>query len=345
MTHLEFCHDIFDCELLELFTKHHKSLNIANAFTLERERYFLFPGLITQRAPKNLWEQNREFKYHCGWILQCANPNQFFSSRFLQVLLLRLAFSFALVKMEVHETIPAFQRECSIWKNGIFWGENFGMEVIIEVHSNNKTVVLQIRCREEHLLHCIAQRSHIIWKILQCTQDFCPQIKPVESFTHPLEAMKFPIKLTSDMPRFNVQKVAEAIVKYGDHRPLSVVSATRTILLDDLVAFEPYTEIGLSILKNLHSHPMKKLSDHNLEILSLKLSEKASKIFKETKTVSSPPDELFTILKKWRDGCDGTYKCLKEKLDQYSIFAERNLLVSTPSSHSNKIYALIFFLI
>jgi ankyrin repeat protein len=333
MTRLEFCHEIFDCQLLELITKHHESLNIGNASTLESERYFLFPGLVTQQAPENVWEQNHDFKYHCGWILQCANPNQFFSSQFLQVLLLRLAFSFALVKMEVHETIPAFQRECSIWKNGIFWGENFGMEVIVEVHSSNKTVILQIRCREEHLLRCIAQRSLIIRKILQCTQDFCPQIKPVESFIHPSGATKFPIKLTSEMPRFNVQKVAEAIVKDGDHCPLSVVSATRTILLDHLVTFEPYAEIGLSILKNLLSHPMKKLSDNNLEILSLKSSGKVnicSKIFKESKTLSSPPDELLTVLREWRDGCEGTYKCLKERLDQYSIFAGRNLLVSVP---------------
>ena len=97
----------------------------------DSECYFLFPGLITQQTPDNLWEQNQDLKYHCGWILQCIGPDQSFSSRFLQVLLLRLAFSFALVKVEEDETIPAFQRECSIWKNGIFWGEMFGMEIIV----------------------------------------------------------------------------------------------------------------------------------------------------------------------------------------------------------------------
>ena len=146
MTHLEFCREILDSELLELITKHHESLNITDTFTSESERYFLFPGLITQQAPDNLWEENHDFKYHYSWILQCISPSEFFSSRFLQVLLLRLAFSFALVKVEFDETIPAFQRECSIWKNGIFWGEIFGMETIAEVHSNNKIVILQICC-------------------------------------------------------------------------------------------------------------------------------------------------------------------------------------------------------
>ena len=197
MTHLEFCREILDSELVELITKHHKSLNNIDTVTVmfnDSECYFLFPGLITQQAPDNLWEQNQNFKYHCGWILQSTGPDQFFSSQFLQVLLLRLAFSFALVKVEEDGTIPAFQCECSIWKNGIFWGEIFGMEVIVEVHSNNKTVTFQSRCHKENLLHCIAQRSQIIRKILQCVQDFCPQIKTTESFIDPSDATKFPIE-------------------------------------------------------------------------------------------------------------------------------------------------------
>ena len=72
MTHLEFYREILDSELLELIMKHHESLNI-DTFTSESECYFLFPGLITQQAPDNLWEENHEFKYHCDWILQCTS--------------------------------------------------------------------------------------------------------------------------------------------------------------------------------------------------------------------------------------------------------------------------------
>ena len=350
MTHLEFCREILDSELLELITKHHESLNITDTFTSESERYFLFPGLITQQAPDNLWEENHDFKYHYSWILQCISPSEFFSSRFLQVLLLRLAFSFALVKVEFDETIPAFQRECSIWKNGIFWGEIFGMETIAEVHSNNKIVILQIRCREEHLLHCIAQRSHIIRRILQCVQDFCPQIKTVDSFIHPSGVAKFPIEFTSEMPRFNVQKIAEAIVKFGDLCPLSVVSARQTILLDNLITFEPYAEIGLSMLRSLHGDRNdfgNKLSNQVLKMLSLKLSRKANlfvEIFKKRHLFSSTPsaEELLTVLRQWRDECEGTYKCLKEKLGQYSIFAGRNILVSKIRKSMHQYYAWNF---
>ena len=342
MTHLEFCREIVDSELLELIMKHQESLNNTDTSTSDlKKRYFLFPGLITQQAPDNLWGQNQDFKHHCGWILQCMSPNQFFSSRFLQVLLLRLAFSFALVKVEVEETFPALQRECSIWKNGIFWGEIFGMEIIVEVHSSNKTVILQIRCQEEHLLHCIAQRSHIIGKILQCTRDFCPQIKTVESFIDPSETTKFPIKLTPEIPQFNLHKIAETIVNFSDRHPLYVVSSRRTVLLDHLVIFEPNAEIGQAMLKNLHSYQnddVNKVSNQVLEILCLKLSKKANnlfvKIFKECQPLpSTTPEDLLTVLQQWRHGCEGTYKCLKEKLDQYSVFAGRNILVSSYTSY------------
>ena len=253
MTHLEFCREILDSELVELITKHHKSLNNIDTVTVtfnDSECYFLFPGLITQQASDNLWEQNQNFKYHCGWILQSTGPDQFFSSRFLQVLLLRLAFSFALVKVEEDGTIPAFQRECSIWKNGIFWGEMFGMEVIVEVHSNNKTVTFQSCCHEENLLHCIAQRSHIIRKTLQCVQDFCPQIKMTESFIDPSDATKFPIE-PSKISQYSVQKIAEAVINSNECYPPSVVSSRRIIPLHCLVIFEPYAEIELTVFKNL----------------------------------------------------------------------------------------------
>ena len=339
MTHLEFCREILDNELHKLIMKHH--LNNTGASTSDlSERYFLFPGLITQKAPDRLWEQKKDFKHHCCWILQCTHSNQFFSSRFLQVLFLRLAFSFALVKVEVNNTIPAFQRECSIWKNGIFWGETVGLEVIVEVGSNSKSVVFQFRCRKENLLHCIAKRSCIIKKILQCASDhgYCPQITTIEFFIDPSEATKFPIKFLSGKSKFYVQKIAEAAMNHCDYNHLSVVSPTQTISLDDLLIFEPYCEIGPRVLKHLQQdHHENKLSNQDLEILSQKLSRKANLFIDMFKSrsesilvSSSTPEEILPIvLKKWRDGCEGTYKCLKKKLDQYSIFAGRNIMVNT----------------
>ena len=334
LTHFEFCREIVDQELLELIGKHQDSLKIMKFPVSENERYFLFPGLITLEAPSDIWKQSLDLKYHCGWIFKCHYEEQFFSSRFTQVLLLRLAFSFALIKQDMNMSIPALQRECSIWKNGIFWGEIFGMEIIVEIQSN--MVVLLTRCHEENLINCIAQRSSIIRKICQCAQDICANIETVESFIDPSETTEFPLKSSvSEISQFGLQAIVEAITKSAEYESLSIVSSKCTISLDHLLIFEPYAELGITLLKELCtriSNCDKKVSNRFLQRLSLRLSRKSKlfiKMFRSnSSTSSSATSDLLDVLKTWRDECTGTYKCLKDKFDQFSIFAGRNDLVS-----------------
>ena len=118
--------------------------------------------------------------------------------------------------------------------------------------------------------------------------------------------------------------------------PPSVVSSRRIIPLHCLVIFEPYAEIELTVLKNLFHSDYVQISDQVLELLCHNLSRQCNLftgIFRlksqSTLPSSLTPEELLTVLKQWRDGCEGTYKCLKEKLDQYSIFAGRSIVVST----------------
>ena len=336
LTHLEFCREIVDQELLEIIGKHQDSLKIVKFPESENERYFLFPGLITLEAPSDIiWKQSFDLKYYCGWIFKCQHKEQFFSSRFTQVLLLRLAFSFALIKQDVNLSIPAFQRECSIWKNGIFWGEIFGMEIIVEIYPT--MVTLHTRCIEDNLINCIAQRSSIIRKIRQCAQDICSNIETVESFIDPSEATEFPLKSSvSEIPQFGLQAIVEAIIKSAEYESHSIVSSKCTISLDDLLIFEPYAELGMTLLKELCTRKNdcdKKVSNRFLQRLNHRLSRRSTlfiKMFRSNSSTSSSAilEDLFDVLKTWRDEDNGTYRCLKDKFDQFSIFAGRNDLVS-----------------
>ena len=114
LTHLEFCHEISDQALVQLISEKYSSNS--------DECYYLFPALILQKAniKDSVWDSDCVSQYHFGWILQCATPEQFFSSRFLQVLLLRLAFSFALESSIKDPDNLGIHRKCSLWKNGIF---------------------------------------------------------------------------------------------------------------------------------------------------------------------------------------------------------------------------------
>ena len=111
LCHLEFCHEITDHNLLPL-------LKASSSSSLPMEKFFFFPALVSIKEPENVWQASGEFSYHFGWILQCTWPEHFFLPRFLHVLLLRLAFSFALSPdtPDSDGSLPVIQRKCSVGK-------------------------------------------------------------------------------------------------------------------------------------------------------------------------------------------------------------------------------------
>ena len=88
LTHLEYYHEISDEDTLKLMGE-----QIGNS---DNETYLFFPALVIAEAPCNVWSFKPSFINHCGWILKCVKSEQFFTSRFIEVLILRLAFSYAL---------------------------------------------------------------------------------------------------------------------------------------------------------------------------------------------------------------------------------------------------------
>ena len=90
LCHLEFCYELTDPEILALL---HANIMV----TASDEKFLFFPGLVDLNVPSDAWQPNSQFGYHSGWLLQCIKPEQFLSPRFLQVLLLRLAYSLAFI--------------------------------------------------------------------------------------------------------------------------------------------------------------------------------------------------------------------------------------------------------
>jgi len=114
---LEFCYKIADSEVLQLL---HSLENNESIETSDPTKTLRCP-VECGRTLKTL-TITQDFDYHCGWVLQC-NPGQFFTLCFLQVLLLRLAFSYALApdkQQAISCDLPTLKRKCKVWKNGIY---------------------------------------------------------------------------------------------------------------------------------------------------------------------------------------------------------------------------------
>ena len=329
LCHLEFCHEITDPEDLQLL---HASCSPASP----NERFFLFPGLVSIEAPADVWATDDQFVYQSGWILQCSQPNEFFTPRFLHILLLKLAFFFAL-SLEKQVDHPALQRKCSVWKNGIYWASRDGVECLVEV-ATPKQVHAMVRCLKGNEIDCVHLRSLVIRNILATLKQLYHDISTSETIIHP-SSVSYPFKLDDKPTVYCLHEVATAVCKA---KP-SVVSENRKLAtLDQLLYFEPYAQLGERILHELFSeekpHRDKEVSDEFLYRIADQVHKKKEmfvELFNPPATMlherireapSGPTHEIARVFQLWRDRSDGTYQCLRKELDQFSVFGGRNPL-------------------
>ena len=295
LTHLEFCHEISDQALYQLLSEQYSQV--------PGERYYLFPGLISVKTDDTVWHMQSNYDHNFGWILKCNYLDQFFSSRFLQVLLLRLAFSLALKTSDDNpsESI-GIHRNCYLWKNGIFWGNVYGMQTLVEVTSDNKSVILLLRFRKANLLQCVQYRSEVISTILQCKEQFCPRVIVTESFIDSSSPLHYPLNLIDKPNMFSLQDLATAVV--SDCECPSVVFQCSTIPAEDILSFEPSNlEMKLFTIQELWNEKQEKkvISERFFSDIVQQASEKLTlfiKVIVANKAWSTKDDQLYQDLLK-----------------------------------------------
>ena len=327
LTHLEFCHEISDQALFQLISEKY-SPDFG-------EQYYLFPGLISLKAKESVWEAKCDFKYHFGWIIQCTKLEQFFSSRFLQVLLLRLAFLFALESSSEDTDNLGIYLNCSLWKNGIFWGTHFGINMLVEIIDNKYAIVMS-RFNASNLVKCLKHRSQVLHTVLECVEEFCPRISTVETFIEASSALKYPFELNSAKALCTVTDLTKALVSNCEN-PSVVFPDGNSIPAESFFSFEPYAEVEASVLQDLWSknNDNKLIPNAFLSRLVKNISnnmELLIKMFNESAHVplGCSRNILYQEIVNWRDRSETelrTYKDLREKLNTHSVFAGRNILV------------------
>ena len=339
LCNLEFCQEVTDHAVLQL-------LRTSVTSQQDEERFFFFPALVSfeapdqvtdmapvQTAPLQVWEASDDFVYYSGWILQCSQPEHFFTPRFLQVLFLRLAFSFALIP-DSHSDPQVILRKCAVWKSGIFWRNQDGVEVLVEVDQSRVINVL-LRCLNNREIDCIHLRSSVIREVLNARQEFCPKVYTSESLIHPSDATQYPLKPAAELRLFSISEVSKAITAGGHCRNGTPMS------LEKLLYYEPYAYLEESILQTIfdESNREKQVTDiflyHMADCIHTKM-EYFVKMFKPPADVlqsaieQAPPGSTHAFVRLFqlwrRQSGKGTYQCLRRELDRFSVFAGRNPL-------------------
>ena len=326
MCHLQFCHEVTDTDIL-------RQLSITSDYP-EGEKFLFFPGLVNIKVPVGVWDSRAELTYQSAWVLKCHKPGSFFSSRFLHIIIHRLAFLSDMAADSTSDHL-SIHRRCSVWKEGIFWISPKGVNVLVEINNSNRLNVL-IGARKNCELDAVKLRSKVIAIVLQAKKDCCPKIDVGEFF---LKNSSISYPLNNDLEQILISEIAKSIVNceaycYCESNPSDVIEVA------SLLHYEPFTDLGNTIINELFSKGQSELTDEFLTQISL--HNKANILIKilglrsflmdvdlsDASTGAVFPAKLLHALQLWRNKELHSYSSLCRRLSEYSVFAGRNPLVS-----------------
>jgi hypothetical protein len=259
LSRMEYCREVMDKQILQSIVEEDNLMNT--------ERYYFFPSLVSLKRPNDKWSNDHDsFSYKCGWLIQCTNANEFFSPCMIQTLLLRLTFSFTPKKKEYDtsdlltykQSIQSpnvnplvIKRYCSVWYNGMYWQEESGVKTIVDV-INTRTLVLLMQCFHGCEIELVKRRSQVMSIILSAKQEFCSEAEVLEYFIHPKCVTHPLVNLESVQNElFPFPRVKATIEK---KQPCVINEHDKSIKLEDLLYFEPYSQLSMDEKKYKRIH-------------------------------------------------------------------------------------------
>ena len=293
---MEFCHPV------DMPTLQATNLKATLLFPLTGANYLFFPSLVKEHRPDDL--PSPRF----GWCLGCSDPHQYFSNRFLHVLLLRLAFTFPLASEYrlLSPPLHGLERSCTVWRNGICWKDVSGVSTIVEIVDLNRWVIVLVseKTREPKKTREAAKTcSSVIRMILDLQHQLCSAVSTCECLISPSLLDHYPFDALPDTDLFTMRDVAKSMLLQYD---LVLDRKERQNELDtkDALSWEPYYLLQPSSVSQLFNQ-------------SMASQPVPAPLLQEVLRYYQLPQQKLQDINE-----------LKEWVNKHSIFAGRNPLVS-----------------
>ena len=210
--------------------------------------HLFFPSLVKEHRPGDL--PSPRF----GWCLGCSDPHQFFSNRFLHVLLLRLAFTFPLASDHIppSSSLSGLERRCQVWRNGISWESVSGVSTIVEIVDRNRWVIVLVSEKSREAAEIC---SSVIRMIFDLQQQLCSVVSTCECLISPSLLDRYPFDALPDTDLFVMRDVARAMLLH--HKVLLDRKSGRNKLpTDEALSYEPYYLLQPSSVCQLFNQSM-----------------------------------------------------------------------------------------
>ena len=287
---MEFCHPV------DLSTLQATNLKATSSPSSSGAEHLFFPSLVKDYRPGD--HPSPRF----GWCLGCSDPHQFFSNRFLHVLLLRLAFTFPLASKErsLSLFLSGLERQCDVWKNGICWTNDSGVSTIVEIVDLNRWVIVLM---SEKTREAAQTCSSVIRMILDLQHQLCSAVTTCECFISPSLLDRYPFDALPDTDLFDLPTVAMSMLLHRKFL-LDRKEGKNKFSTDEALSCEPYYLLQPSSVCQLFKH-------------SMASQPVPDPLLQEVLSYYQLPHQ------KPRD-----HNELRECVNKHSIFAGRNPLVS-----------------
>ena len=291
---MEFCHPV-DPSALQ--GTNLESNRVTSSSPPSGASHLFFPSLVKEHRPDDLLSPR------FGWCLGCSDPHQFFSNRFLHVLLLRLSFTFPLASdyLPPYSSLCGLERQCKVWQNGIIWNSVSGVSTIVEIVDRNRWVTVLV---SEKSRKAAETCSSVIRMILDLQQQLCSVVSTCECLVSPSLLDRYPFDALPDTDLFVMHHVARSMLLR--HKVLlDRKEGMNTYSTDEALSCEPYYLLQPSSVCQLLKQ-------------SMASQPVPDPLLQEVLRYCQQPQQ------KPRD-----HKELRECVNKHSIFAGRNPLVSS----------------
>ena len=171
----------------------------------EAELYLYIPALLPREQNLQAWNPSDDaYSLMFAWSF-IPQAGQFFSPRFLKMLLLSLFKKFS--ESEDFST-P------SVWSKGICTQSSDEIEVC--VITDRKSIALNVRCQPSHEVSCLVHRNQILAEIRTQKEHLQP-VTNVEEYLIPSKVAQFPVTKVDSMKHLRSISLLKQAIAQGSH--------------------------------------------------------------------------------------------------------------------------------
>ncbi len=129
-----------------------------------------------------------------------------------------------------------FERLCEVWTTGIYWKDTGGVQTLVELVDNNRTLVLLMRCKDGTVTTAkmFELIRKVIIEILLCKQQVMPKIDTCE-FIIDKSDLQYPVKSWEKLTCYNMMLLAECYLEEKEYvvgRDQAMKGFKQTLILE-----------------------------------------------------------------------------------------------------------------